>query len=576
MVSTVRSLPTHSGGSTPTMTDQTPHINGRWLWDAKAVRPVRAPEAGVLSEERLAAYIDGRLAAPERAVVEQAIAADPEAYAWLVDAIAVARGLPEDDEVDARAPMAAPATPEPRRWWPLAAAGLATAATLFLLVRDDEPGRDSPSPSPAAIAEDVAAPERTAALARAVESPRAASAGVRGVETERPRSPDVQLQAVRMATSRALAASLLSRKRPWDAWAVIERARAKRYGIELGQVDTPVPAAHLQLSIAEVGGRYAVFARWPSGRLAFDLSLDSEQLRAAVSAIAGGARRGLARSEAATALGAELFTPVRAQLTRASTVIVCADGVLSAVPWALLPDPDGGLLVERYTLMAAPWCAGAPDMAQAVGGGTGPTLVAGVPDRISATEPTPAVPVAAEEVVAVGRELAGADVLIGDQLTRDALRLRLPGLGLLHFAGDAVAHPDDPRLSRLLVSPSPADPQGAFFAGDILGLHLPRSVVVLSAGESPLGVTSAGDGISDLADAFLVAGASSVVTTSWRTSDRHAARFFVELHRRRASGERVSDAVRETQLWARHEQMSPAVWASVTARVLLQAPPLRR
>lgn len=69
------------------------------------------PGAGHLDPETLAAYIDGLLPPEERAKVEAEIAADPETYEWVVNAV----NAVEDPSIAATAdvrPVAAASTPE--------------------------------------------------------------------------------------------------------------------------------------------------------------------------------------------------------------------------------------------------------------------------------------------------------------------------------------------------------------------------------------------------------------------------------------------------------------------------------
>lgn len=118
-------------------------------------RPPRAGETRrVLSNEMLAAYIEGHLSPDERRAVEAVLAADPDSYAWLVDAVALARELPPDE------PTALPdVRHEPiRRRWPLAMAALATAALLALLLRGAVTLPSSPEQHLAALVVEAGTP----------------------------------------------------------------------------------------------------------------------------------------------------------------------------------------------------------------------------------------------------------------------------------------------------------------------------------------------------------------------------------------------------------------------------------
>jgi CHAT domain-containing protein len=67
-----------------------------------------------------------------------------------------------------------------------------------------------------------------------------------------------------------------------------------------------------------------------------------------------------------------------------------------------------------------------------------------------------------------------------------------------------------------------------------------------------------------VARAFLVAGVPSVIATLSDVEDRGVAPFFVELHRRLASGLEPAEALRATQLeWIRRGSPDGDLWASV-------------
>lgn len=108
----------------------------------------------MLSDDTLAAYIEGALSPDERRAVEAVLAADSESYAWLVDAVALARELPPGE------PTASPdVRREPiLRRWPLAVAALATAALLALLLRGTVALPSSPEQHLAALVVEAGTP----------------------------------------------------------------------------------------------------------------------------------------------------------------------------------------------------------------------------------------------------------------------------------------------------------------------------------------------------------------------------------------------------------------------------------
>ncbi len=135
------------------MTDPNSPHRSQFQPDALSARP--AGSTATLTPEALAAYIDGRLTAVERRAVEAHVSADPEAYAWLAEAVAIARALPPDAEERAE-----DVRPERGRrpWWTFAFAGLATAAALLMLVRGTTAPSSSPDELLARLAADAGTP----------------------------------------------------------------------------------------------------------------------------------------------------------------------------------------------------------------------------------------------------------------------------------------------------------------------------------------------------------------------------------------------------------------------------------
>jgi tetratricopeptide (TPR) repeat protein len=142
---------------------------------------------------------------------------------------------------------------------------------------------------------------------------------------------------------------------------------------------------------------------------------------------------------------------------------------------------------------------------------------------------------AAAEACAVA-DLFNVMPLIGSEATVQAVTDHLQDRALLHFAGHGQFHRDrDPVALRL------AD--GELSARDILKSRLSAKLVVLSACWS--GVTSkvAREEYFGLAEAFLLAGADSVVVALWEVDDEIASEFFRQFYRCWQSGVAAADAV---------------------------------
>jgi CHAT domain-containing protein len=144
----------------------------------------------------------------------------------------------------------------------------------------------------------------------------------------------------------------------------------------------------------------------------------------------------------------------------------------------------------------------------------------------------------------------------------------LPDTNAVHFAGHAIADPERPEVSRLLLAPDDEDTLGALFAGDIDRLRLPNlELVVLAACETAAGRLARGTGVMSLARAFLYAGAHSVVATLWPIDDKESGSLFLAFHRQWIGGLAPAQALRAAQLEALHAGHAPREWAAVVTFV---------
>jgi CHAT domain-containing protein len=174
----------------------------------------------------------------------------------------------------------------------------------------------------------------------------------------------------------------------------------------------------------------------------------------------------------------------------------------------------------------------------------------------------------AEAIVAiVGDVVAPAGrVLIGPAAGRRAVgRLSSVDGYVLHLACHATAHPEDPELSAIQLTPAAAESldDAVWRAHEIAEHRTGHRVVVLSACETGVGPVSA-EGVLALSRAFLNAGATSVVASLWEVFDDATATLMPALHERLAAGHSPRVALREMQLSALDGRATahPSSWAA--------------
>jgi CHAT domain-containing protein len=121
---------------------------------------------------------------------------------------------------------------------------------------------------------------------------------------------------------------------------------------------------------------------------------------------------------------------------------------------------------------------------------------------------------------------------------------------LLHIATHGRIDSNRPRLSALALTADPAASTGAAFSLlDILNLQLHSRLVVLSACDTSRGRLLPGEGVLGLAQAFMQAGAPSVVASFWRVQDDATAAFMQKFYEHLISGRMTaSAALRRAQL----------------------------
>ncbi len=186
-------------------------------------------------------------------------------------------------------------------------------------------------------------------------------------------------------------------------------------------------------------------------------------------------------------------------------------------------------------------------------------------------ESLPRLPGSREEVQAIARLAheahpdAHVDVALGCAAVPSAMRrAAIEHVALLHVATHARVDAQRPRLSAVALTPEGGDEPsvGTFTLLDILGLKLDSSVVVLSACDTSRGRLLPGEGVLGPAQAFLEAGAATVIATYWRIDDQLTARFMQLFYKRLLiEHQPAATALRQAQLDAAATSSSH-VWAA--------------
>jgi CHAT domain-containing protein len=281
--------------------------------------------------------------------------------------------------------------------------------------------------------------------------------------------------------------------------------------------------------------------------------------------------RGDGRSEGRD-LYALLFQPI-ALLGQNSRVIIVPDGKLNMAPLGAAVDPHGRYLVESHILSFAPSATAFYMLSAAKRAPTTPVEVLGVGGAFYSS--VPAMPTG-PELSGVGlfssfapprfsklsrsraevAELASAGnwdtrVLTGDDATERVLkRLPLSEFDVLHFSLHSAIDRDFPDRSALVLTANSGDQEDDLLqAREIIGLKLKAELVTLSACDGASGTPEGIAGTNSLVQAFLMAGARSVVASVWQADDAFTAalmrRFYANLRVGHDKAEALTLANRE-------------------------------
>ena len=302
-------------------------------------------------------------------------------------------------------------------------------------------------------------------------------------------------------------------------------------------------------------------------------------------------------TELSKRLYAMLVKPIP-EAAKATRFIIVPDAILNLLPFEALRDAQGEYLLKSHIISYVP--SGtilstlrhlekqnpAPKPLLAVGdveyenqGGSGrriptPASIRGRIERGIADLSGIGLhdlPETRAEVEEIGK-IVGSDavILLGRDATETGFKKQpLDQFRILHLAVHGFADTQYPERSALVLG---ADPQsaddGLLQVREIIRLRLNAELTTLSACDSGVGKLQGQEGISNLVEAFLVAGSKSVVASLWSADDTFASALMEKFYRHLAQGEDTSSALRNAKLdlLAKYaDQVSPFYWAAFIA-----------
>jgi len=264
-----------------------------------------------------------------------------------------------------------------------------------------------------------------------------------------------------------------------------------------------------------------------------------------------------------------------------TAVIVISDGKLHLLPFSSLMDEKGNYTILTHTISTAPSGTvlsllrdrsvtdtqrkpylGVAAWTETIGNPGIFREILGGPSR-SQLEPLPE---SRSEVESIGAMLPKPSIiLLGSAATKARFeQLPLNEYEVVHLALHGYVDPEFPDRSALVFAPltgGTSSDAGFLQVRGILRLHLHASLVTLSACDTGVGPVGE-EGVDNVVEAFIQAGARSVVSTLGELKDRSTTHLMKDFYDHLTRGENKAEALRDAQVDLLHENASPYYWAS--------------
>ena len=238
-------------------------------------------------------------------------------------------------------------------------------------------------------------------------------------------------------------------------------------------------------------------------------------------------------------------------------IVIVPDRALYKVPFAALKDESDIYLSQTYIIRIVPSLSTLgliQDSPADYHSQTG-ALVVGDPDvgdvlykgRI---QKLCRLPSARKEAVMIA-ELLGAEPLLEERATKQAVLQRMPSVSLIHFAAHGHAERGEIALApQRPTNATPCEKDYLLTMDDISQVQLRAKLVVLSCCHSAQGKVRA-EGVVGIARAFLGSGARSVLAALWSIPDEATEQLMSRFYKHLVRGKSASESLHQAMKWRR-------------------------
>jgi CHAT domain-containing protein len=343
---------------------------------------------------------------------------------------------------------------------------------------------------------------------------------------------------------------------------ILEQRRTSPDGDLGGGISTAIPEDTTLVVYGVFDARLVIYAIDSGTLTRVEVPITARRLERLVAALDEALLR---RDEAASykavdALSRILINPISRTIAARKSVVFAFNEELQPTPFGALLQGDGRFLVVGHRITIAPSASSYLRSLHAVPKRSRALLSVGNPFSASGeSSPLDGAEAEATEIAAMYPSRA---MLLGTAATKQRVVSALAYCDAAHFAVHASAGAGEASGPYLRLAAS-RDDDGKLSASEIAPLHLAgiRTVVLAACGTA---VPVPGHSVTrSLVNAFLAAGAGSVVGTLWDVEDEPTRRMSVELHRALRDGATPAEALRQAQITMIRSGAPLRDWASL-------------
>jgi tetratricopeptide (TPR) repeat protein len=258
-----------------------------------------------------------------------------------------------------------------------------------------------------------------------------------------------------------------------------------------------------------------------------------------------------------TSLYDELIAPIKSKL-KTSKLVVVPYGTLHDLPFAALRNGTH-YLGDEYSVSYLPSVSVLPYLRARIKPPNGQAMVVANDEE----QGLPRIGQVNEEANDVAA-IMGTHPFLGIAATTSVLRKFAGDFEIVHLIAHVELDRQSFHFSRILLSQGQGE-DGPLTFDDVLNLDLKNTnLVVLSGCQSQMGKRSRGDDILGLSQAFMYAGAPSVVASLWSVDDEATRQLMVAFYTHLKTGINKAEALRSAQADVRQKYPNPFYWAGFT------------